>query len=139
MFNALITLVLLCGINAPEKKGTLIVEINGIQVTEGTIQLGIYNNAEGFPLKKKVYLGKVITANSKSVRIELPNLPHGEYAIAAYHDKNGNGKLDKNIFGVPTELYGFSNNARGIVSAPNFSDAKFTINSSTNKISFELK
>lgn len=55
-------------------------------------------------------------------------LPSGRYAIAAFHDQNGNGKIDKNWVGVPTEPYGFSNNARGTVSEPDLADQLFSLN-----------
>jgi uncharacterized protein (DUF2141 family) len=55
------------------------------------------------------------------------NLKPGTYAIAVFHDRNKNGKLDKNIFGAPTESYGFSNNARSTFSAPSFSAASFEL------------
>jgi uncharacterized protein (DUF2141 family) len=49
---------------------------------------------------------------------DLDTLP---IAISVYHDKNDNGKLDKNSFGLPTERYGFSNDpARGF-GPPRFS------------------
>jgi len=32
----------------------------------------------------------------------------GSYAIVAIHDENANGKLDKNVLGVPKEGYGAS-------------------------------
>lgn len=139
MLHILISLLFFSGMNVPEKKGTLTIEIKGLKVAKGNIQLGIYNKADGFATNKNVYLGKISKVSSTTVTIKLPNLPYGNYAIAAYHDANGNGKLDKNFFGVPTELYGFSNNARGVVSAPDFKDAKFNVNSTTNKISFKLK
>jgi uncharacterized protein (DUF2141 family) len=31
--------------------------------------------------------------------------------VSVYQDSNNNGQLDKNIFGIPKEKYGFSNNA----------------------------
>ena len=37
------------------------------------------------------------------------DLAPGRYAVAAYHDVNGNGELDKVPPGLPTEPYGFSN------------------------------
>lgn len=49
----------------------------------------------------------------------------GTYGISAYHDENKNGKLDKNLVGMPTEDYGASRDARGTFSAPSFEDAKF--------------
>ena len=39
--------------------------------------------------------------------IEAPEA--GSYAITAKHDENGNGALDKNWMGIPTEPYGFAN------------------------------
>lgn len=139
MLNILISALFLFGMNTPEKKGTLTIEIKGLKGATGNIQLGIYNKAKGFATNKNVYLGKIIKVKSTTVIIKLPNLPYGNYAIAAYHDVNGNGKLDKNFFGVPTELYGFSNDARGMVSAPDFKDAKFAVSSSNSKTSFILK
>jgi len=34
-------------------------------------------------------------------------LPNGEYVFSAYQDTNFNGKLDKNIFGIPKEPSGW--------------------------------
>lgn len=34
----------------------------------------------------------------------------GRYAIAVYHDRNGNGRIDRNFLGLPTEDGGLSNN-----------------------------
>ena len=51
------------------------------------------------------------------------NLEPGDYAVAIYHDENGNGQLDKRLFGIPKEPYGFSNNYRPRLSAPNSATA----------------
>lgn len=53
------------------------------------------------------------------------NVRPGVYGISAYHDENGNNKLDTNVVGMPTEDYGASRNARGTFGPPNFADAKF--------------
>ena len=56
-------------------------------------------------------------------------VPIGEYAITLYHDENGNEKLDKNVFGIPKERYGFSNNEYGPHgSKPKFKKAAFKTN-----------
>lgn len=46
----------------------------------------------------------------------------GRYAVMAYVDRNGNGKLDRGMFGRPTEPYGFSNGG-GRFGPPDFADA----------------
>jgi len=38
------------------------------------------------------------------------DVPAGKYAIAAFQDENAEGKLSKNMFGVPKEPRGFSKN-----------------------------
>lgn len=39
----------------------------------------------------------------------IPDLASGEYALVIYQDENGNGRLDKNFIGIPSEPLGFSN------------------------------
>jgi len=38
-------------------------------------------------------------------------------------DANGNGDLDRNLLGIPTESYGFSNGVRPTLRAPTFDEA----------------
>jgi uncharacterized protein (DUF2141 family) len=59
------------------------------------------------------------------------NLPAGKYAVSVFHDENGNGKLDANLVGMPTEPYGFSRDARGLVGPPSFADAAFDLQADT--------
>jgi hypothetical protein len=45
--------------------------------------------------------------------------------LCGHHGENSNGKLDTNLLGIPTEGYGFSNNATALIGTPSFSDASF--------------
>jgi uncharacterized protein (DUF2141 family) len=47
------------------------------------------------------------------------------------HDANDNGKLDRNFMGIPSEGYGFSNNA-GEFGPASFADAAFDVAADTN-------
>ncbi|MBY0427835.1 MAG: DUF2141 domain-containing protein, partial [Alphaproteobacteria bacterium] len=51
----------------------------------------------------------------------------GTYAVAVYHDENGNGKMDTNFIGIPKERTGASNDAKGKMGPPKFQDAKFVV------------
>lgn len=55
------------------------------------------------------------------------NLKSGKYAVAVYHDENSNEKIDTNIWGVPEELYGFSNNVRGTFGPPSLEKQLFEL------------
>jgi len=54
-------------------------------------------------------------------------LKEGIYAISLFIDSNDNKKLDKNLIGIPTEQYGFSNNAMGFLGKPSFKNASFEL------------
>jgi uncharacterized protein (DUF2141 family) len=62
----------------------------------------------------------------------------GANAVIAFHDENDNGLLDANALGVPTEGYGFSNNAQGFLSAPSFAAAAVTLGQTDQNISVSL-
>lgn len=103
------------------------VQVEGIPNTKGTLFIGLFNSSTTFPNYGKQYKGVVVTHEGKSQVYKFKNLPKDTYALAIYHDENKNGKLDKNLFGAPTEAYGFSNNARETFSAPSFEAAKVVL------------
>ena len=70
--------------------------------------------------EKAAHLNSV-SAEKGQVALSL-NVPPAKYAVAVFHDANNNEVLDKNAFGIPTEAYGFSNNARGRFAPHDFSD-----------------
>lgn len=65
-----------------------------------------------------------VGADPVTVRLDAPP---GRYAVMAYHDLDGDGRLDTLPVGLPTEPYGFSNNARGTFGPPRWSAAAFTL------------
>jgi len=67
----------------------------------------------------------VIRVRAKQARCDFLDIPPGTYALAVIHDEDMNGMLDTNWLGVPTEGFGFSNDAKGTVGAPSFSAASF--------------
>lgn len=54
-------------------------------------------------------------------------LPAGEYAAKAFHDVDGDGEMNVNPFGIPTEPYAFSNNAVGNMGPASWERARFTV------------
>jgi uncharacterized protein (DUF2141 family) len=112
------------------------VTIKNIKDPKGTIQLAIYNSETDF-LKKPI-TGKVISANAKEVTVSFTNLKPGNYAISVYHDANANNEMDSNLIGIPTEPYGFSNNAMGRFGPPAFDAAKVKVDQPV-KLTIELR
>ena len=103
----------------------LTVVIKNVGSTDGIISATLFD-AEANWLKKGE-VKKVTIDNKEVVVIEFENLPNGSYAVSVIHDKNSNGDLDANFVGMPTEPYGFSNNARGMFGPASFDESKFSV------------
>jgi uncharacterized protein (DUF2141 family) len=110
------------------KTHTLYIHISGISKIKGSLFIAIFRATDDFPVFGKQFKGIVKEVEGKSQNYNFDNLPEGEYALAIYQDVNRNKILDKNLLGIPTEIYGFSNNARRNFSAPSFQEAKFKLN-----------
>lgn len=104
---------------------TLTIEVDGFDNDKGQLVLGVCNKKENF-LKEYAY-GDVVKIKNKKATVVIKNLPSGDYAISLFHDVNSNNILDKNMFGIPSEDYGFSNNAKGTFGPPKYDDAKFNL------------
>lgn len=81
----------------------------------------------------------IVRANTAKPICVFRGIPEGTYGLSAFHDKNGNGKLDTNFVGMPTEDYCASNNARGFMGPPSFEDAKFVYRGGTKRLEARMK
>jgi uncharacterized protein (DUF2141 family) len=101
---------------------TLTVRIENAIVGQGYLMVGVFNDERSFP--DSYFRGERIPVTDKTMIVTFDNLPMGQYAVSVFQDNNGNGQLDTNIFGIPRERYGFSNDAR----RPDFQKSLFYFN-----------
>ena len=139
MFKKIILSTLFAGglFFATKAQNTISVTVTNIEKAEGNVEISLYNQAEAFPHTKGRFKTSTTTVSGNSVTYSFKNVPNGKYAIALFHDVNANGSMDKNIFGIPKEPYGFSNNIVPKMSAPKFDQCAFSVNGATN-ISIKL-
>ncbi len=91
---------------------------------EGRVMIAVYDseaayNGQGAPVRA------LAATPGQPVRIE--GLAPGRYAVKSFHDLNGNGQMDSNPFGMPTEPFAFSNNAHGNMGPAPWSAAAFDV------------
>jgi uncharacterized protein (DUF2141 family) len=131
--------------------GELRLTVDGIRSAHGTVLIGLYDSPASF--------AKAIEASPKNSFLNDPdrfaavalranaalksavvfsNLEPGRYAAIAFHDENGNGKLDKSFLGIPTEPYGFSNNVQGFLAPPTFDAAAMALGDGNEAIRITL-
>jgi len=117
--------------------GVLSITIKNIYPVEGDIYIAIYDNDDDYMEIEKVAFQKIAAVVGESQTILIKDMPEGEYAVSVFHDLNGNGELDTNAIGIPSEPYGFSNDARGRFGPPKFKSTKFAF-PATQEISIKL-
>jgi len=110
------------------------VTVKGLRSQKGQVCFSIFSSSRGFPNNDKNALkAKCVKLEDSSVELNIPSLKSGTYAIAMFHDSNGDGKLNTNSLGIPTEGFGFSRNPRIVTGPPKFGDsAVLVVGSSTN-------
>lgn len=117
--------------SAADKNGNITVVIEKLKNNKGTADIALVNSTESFNSDAlQPFMGAKAEIENGCAEYVFKNVPYGEYAVKFFHDENGSGKLDKGLFGIPKEEYGFSNNAV----SPNYEKAKFELNQADLKI-----
>ena len=102
----------------------------------------VFRSTDGWPenIAKAYRVGpSPIDKANRTATAVWAHLPPGNYAIAAIHDENGNAKLDRNMFGIPREGFGFANNPHVSLSAPSYSKAQVHVGCPTTDITIHLQ
>ena len=102
----------------------------------GMVMIALYDtasafNGEGRGANANEAVARTAISASGRVVATFENLPAGDYAVKAFHDVNGDGEMNMNPFGLPTEPYAFSNNAVGNMGPARWSAARFAVSGET--------
>jgi uncharacterized protein (DUF2141 family) len=110
---------------------SLTLTFTGIKTATGAVMVGLYDSQAGYDSGKAARKVR-IAVSGDSASATLEGLPPGTYAIKAFHDVDGDGKLAANAFGIPSEPYAFSNDARGGMGPPKWAAAAFELKAGSN-------
>ena len=102
-------LVLAASLRGLAEEGvTLTVTVTNVPEAKGNILVGLYDSAESFTGKPLADSPKIAVTSRGDLVAKILNVKAGTYAIAVIKDLNGNGKLDRNLVGMPKEPLAFS-------------------------------
>lgn len=104
----------------------LTLTVENIRKPKGFIRAGLYYGQEGYENGQRL-TGEGVAVEGSTVTLRFKNVPVGEYGIKLIHDVDGDGKMNTGLFGIPTEPFAFSNNARGAMGPAKWKKAKFEI------------
>jgi uncharacterized protein (DUF2141 family) len=100
--------------------------------------VGLYGTKNKFPDPKDQLKEYHFKPHANELKVQISDQKFGTYAMAIYQDINSNGKIDKNVVGIPTEPYGFSENYVPKVKAPDFDNCKFTYDAKSNTVTINM-
>ena len=145
LVNIFLVLILLCtnsifsqDVDSLNGSGKLTVIIKGFESDEGNCRFALDNSKAVYESEDSVWIGKVLPIQNKEVVVTIDSLNYGVYAIRVYQDKNKNSKIDTNLLGIPTENYGFSNDASGWFGPPSWDKAKFIFNKPDTTLNIDI-
>jgi uncharacterized protein (DUF2141 family) len=130
---------IICFASALSQTGKISVQISGFKTNKGLLRIVLFNQSQGFP--SDYTYGLIIKSypiDSTFISTTFDTLAYGDYAVSVLHDENQNEILDTNIFGMPKEGYGVSNNVNPRLRAPRFDEARFTLKEAQKNIEIIL-
>lgn len=128
----LATLTLVLSIGADDG-GTMTFQIHSIEPKGGEVGCALFRGRDGYPMEPDKAVKRTFSEISDGhAECRFEGLTAGEYALSVMHDEDGDGELDKNLFGAPAEGWGTSNDAPArTFGPPKWEDAKITFDGGT--------
>jgi uncharacterized protein (DUF2141 family) len=129
--------------SALAEQSSITVNLNGVRSQKGNVVVCLWGKGnKDFPICSTAgaYKSTTLKANNSSLVASFQNIPSGEYAVSAFHDENGDGKLNTNLMGMPKEGIAAANmdksqmdksKSQGRRERPSFDKMKFKLNGST--------
>lgn len=116
----------------------LTINLTGVRASTGVVKVALLDSQAAWDGQAAPVDATGAAPDGDSATFRFTDLKPGTYAVAITHDENGNGKLDSNIVGMPTEGYGFSNNPR-VMRKPTFEEARFEVGQDDMAITVDLR
>ncbi len=124
--------------HAQESFGDLTLSFPALKTPTGKVMIAVYDSAQGWSSGKPARVA-VASAADAAPSAKIVALPPGTYAVRAFQDVDGDGKMGTNPFGMPVEPYGFSRDAAPNMGPPSFDAAAFEVKAGANAQTLHLK
>jgi len=120
-----------------DTRGVLTIDVGNVRIAKGVVHIDVCPEVK-FLKDDCPWTGNA-RARLGDTRVTVANLPAGRYAVQAFLDENGNGEVDRALFGIPKEGVGFSNDAKIRLGPPKFAEAAFAFDGNARTIRLNLR
>jgi uncharacterized protein (DUF2141 family) len=106
----------------------LYVDVQNVRSSQGLVAVTLYSDDSRRFLARRgsLYVGRVPARQGTTrVCIQLPST--GTWALAVYHDADGNRSFNRNGLGMPAEGFGFTNNPGTLFGIPSFRAVRLSV------------
>lgn len=136
MYRSIIAALLLATAAVPgvaqaqAARGVLTIEISGLQ-PQGQVMVQVFASEADYAAGRAA-ANQIVAVDAATEQVRFEGLAAGPTMFRLFHDVNGDNRMNTNPFGIPTEPFAFSNNARGSFGPASWSQAVFTLNAGEN-------
>lgn len=116
----------------------LVVQVVGVRPAMGEVAITLYPDDRRRFLAKGGKLHRQRVKAQASVRACFW-LPQGAYAVAVYHDRDGDRDFDRTLVGLPAEGFGFSNDPETKTGLPPLSAVRFRVGAGERVMPIQMK
>lgn len=112
----------------PRSDTWIFVAVSGVRSSSGLVAVTVYADDRSRFLVKRGSVGVMrVRAHEGETRacVFLPG--RGVWALAVYHDEDGDQQFDRSGIGLPKEGYGFTNNPSTVAGLPSFSSVRLSV------------
>ena len=137
---ALASVLALLGSAVPafaQEPGAVVVHVENVRSSEGHVRVELCTQG-AFLTDDCAVVGSAPAQRGETV-VTLTDVPPGIYAVQVFHDANDDRKVNRGLFGIPTEDIGFSREAPLGLHGPQFIKAAFNHAADEQNITLHLR
>ncbi|GLQ46718.1 hypothetical protein GCM10007862_17690 [Dyella lipolytica] len=130
--------IVMCMLSFSARAADITVTVDGLRNANGTVRLELDGSEAAWNNKAKATAMGNVKAAVGAVSYTFSDIQPGTYGLGVYQDEDNSGKLRTNLFGIPKEGYGFSNNP-SVMRMPTFQEVQFTVAKQNTTVLIHLK
>lgn len=110
----------------PRRRGKLVVKVTHVRNAAGKISVAVHDHGPLMPSEGAVAV-RTAAASPEGSAVVFDGLPQGTYAVTAFHDEDGDGRVAGAPGRPPSEGVGSSSARSSASGPPLWEDSQFTL------------